>query len=36
MKTIQYIKGDATCPHAEGNKIIAHICNNIGGWGKVL
>lgn len=34
MKTIQYIKGDATDPHTEGNKIIAHICNNIGGWGK--
>lgn len=34
MKTIQYIKGDATCPEADGNKIIAHICNDIGGWGK--
>jgi len=34
MKTIQYIKGDATCPNAEGNIIIAHICNDIGGWGK--
>lgn len=34
MKTIQYIKGDATRPDAEGNKIIAHICNDIGGWGK--
>ncbi|MCQ9634393.1 macro domain-containing protein [Chryseobacterium sp. WG23] len=34
MKTIQYIKGDATVPNTEGNKIIAHICNDIGGWGK--
>ena len=34
MKTIQYIKGDATRSDAEGNKIIAHICNDIGGWGK--
>ncbi|CAM2802625.1 Appr-1-p processing protein [Chryseobacterium flavum] len=34
MKTIQYIKGDATRPNAEGNIIIAHICNDIGGWGK--
>ncbi|MCS3867495.1 O-acetyl-ADP-ribose deacetylase (regulator of RNase III) [Chryseobacterium ginsenosidimutans] len=34
MKTIQYLKGDATNPQAEGNKIIVHICNDIGGWGK--
>jgi len=31
---IEYIKGDATAPQAKGVKIIAHICNNIGGWGK--
>lgn len=34
MKTIQYLKGDATVPQAKGIKIIAHICNDIGGWGK--
>lgn len=34
MKTIQYLKGDATVPQAKGTKIIAHICNDIGGWGK--
>lgn len=34
MKTITYIKGDATNPQAKGIKIIIHICNNIGGWGK--
>lgn len=34
MKTIQYIKGDATVPQAKGITIIAHICNDIGGWGK--
>lgn len=34
MNTIQYIKGDATTPQSEGIKIIAHICNDIGGWGK--
>ncbi|MCA6067170.1 macro domain-containing protein [Chryseobacterium sp. RG1] len=34
MKKIIYIKGDATNPQTEGNKIIAHICNDIGGWGK--
>lgn len=34
MKTINYLKGDATKPQIEGNKIITHICNDIGGWGK--
>jgi O-acetyl-ADP-ribose deacetylase (regulator of RNase III) len=32
--TLKYIKGDATCPQASGVKIIAHVCNNIGKWGK--
>lgn len=31
---INYIKGDATSPQSKGNKIIAHICNDLGGWGK--
>ena len=31
---INYIGGDATNPKTEGNKIIVHICNDIGGWGK--
>lgn len=30
---IQYIKGDATKPWGDGNKVIAHICNNVGSWG---
>ncbi|WP_109436656.1 macro domain-containing protein [Aquimarina sp. AU119] len=34
MKTIKYIKGDATVPQAKGIKIIVHVCNNLGGWGK--
>ncbi len=36
MKThsIYYLKGDATSPQAKGVKIIGHICNNIGKWGK--
>lgn len=34
MKEITYLKGDATSPQASGVKIIAHICNDIGGWGK--
>lgn len=34
MKTIHYLKGDATSPETEGHKIIVHICNDIGAWGK--
>ena len=34
MKEIIYYKGDATSPQASGIKIIGHICNDIGGWGK--
>jgi O-acetyl-ADP-ribose deacetylase (regulator of RNase III) len=34
MAQIQYIKGDATSPQAKGPKVIAHVCNNRGGWGK--
>lgn len=30
---VVYLKGDATAPAADGVKIIAHICNDIGGWG---
>ena len=31
---ISYIKGDATKPTDNGNKLIVHVCNDIGGWGK--
>lgn len=33
MKDIQYIKGDATSPKGTDNKIIVHVCNDVGGWG---
>lgn len=33
MSEINYINGDATYPIGEGNKIIVHICNDVGGWG---
>ncbi|MCL2015448.1 MAG: macro domain-containing protein [Defluviitaleaceae bacterium] len=33
-RQITYTKGDATAPIGNGTKIIAHICNDIGGWGK--
>jgi O-acetyl-ADP-ribose deacetylase (regulator of RNase III) len=34
MATIESIKGDATQPQGKGNRIIAHVCNDLGGWGK--
>ncbi|EBF5196996.1 macro domain-containing protein [Listeria monocytogenes] len=34
MTQITYLKGDATNPMAKGNTIIAHICNDVDGWGK--
>ena len=30
---IQYVTGDATAPTGNGNRIIAHVCNDIGAWG---
>jgi O-acetyl-ADP-ribose deacetylase (regulator of RNase III) len=32
--TLRIIKGDATSPQATGPKIIAHICNDVGSWGR--
>jgi len=34
MNALNFIKGDATSPQAKGRKIIAHICNDLGKWGK--
>lgn len=34
MPGIDYIRGDATAPSVKGVKIIAHVCNDAGGWGK--
>lgn len=33
MTGITYITGDATQPVGEGRKLIAHVCNDVGGWG---
>lgn len=30
---ISYVEGDATDPVGDGTKIIAHVCNDAGGWG---
>src|SRR5438128_1572890 len=34
MIPITYLKGDATAPQAKGVTVIAHVCNDRGGWGK--
>lgn len=34
MRPLRILKGDATSPQAKGPKLIAHVCNDIGGWGK--
>jgi O-acetyl-ADP-ribose deacetylase (regulator of RNase III) len=34
MTGITYVQGDATSPRGKGVKIIAHVCNDLGGWGK--
>ncbi len=34
MAKLNYLIGDATNPQIDGNKIIVHVCNDIGGWGK--
>jgi hypothetical protein len=31
---IRFVRGDATSPRARGPKLIAHVCNDLGGWGK--
>ena len=33
MSILEHIKGDATRPIGDGNKIIVHCCNDIGAWG---
>ncbi len=32
--TIRYLKGDATDPEGDGSKVIVHIGNDVGKWGK--
>ncbi len=34
MSVIQYVIGDATQPQGVGAKIIVHVTNDIGAWGK--
>jgi O-acetyl-ADP-ribose deacetylase (regulator of RNase III) len=34
MDFLEFVRGDATAPAGDGNRIIAHVCNDAGGWGK--
>ncbi len=34
MTEIRYVTGDATRPVGDGDKIIVHVCNDIGGLGR--
>jgi nicotinamidase/pyrazinamidase len=31
---IRYVTGDATDPIGSGPRVIAHVCNDVGGWGR--
>lgn len=31
---IKYVDGDATAPIGDGEKVIVHVCNDIGSWGS--
>ncbi|WP_103535300.1 macro domain-containing protein [Streptomyces sp. SM11] len=34
MSEIIRVRGDATAPQGKGVKLIVHVCNDLGGWGK--
>jgi O-acetyl-ADP-ribose deacetylase (regulator of RNase III) len=34
MGQIRYVVGDATSPQVAGCRVVAHVCNDRGGWGK--
>jgi O-acetyl-ADP-ribose deacetylase (regulator of RNase III) len=31
---IEYVRGDAAAPLGKGPRVVAHVCNDRGGWGK--
>jgi hypothetical protein len=31
-----YVIGDATAPQGDGPRVIVHVCNDVGKWGKGL
>jgi O-acetyl-ADP-ribose deacetylase (regulator of RNase III) len=34
MTSVNFITGDATQPVGDGPKVLVHVCNDRGGWGK--
>ncbi|MGW3247085.1 macro domain-containing protein [Streptomyces sp. NPDC001070] len=34
MDAITYVRGDASAPQGKGVKLIVHVCNDLGGWGR--
>jgi O-acetyl-ADP-ribose deacetylase (regulator of RNase III) len=34
VTAMRFVRGDATSPQAKGPKVIAHIGNDLGGWGR--
>lgn len=34
MDTVTTVTGDATDPPGSGVRVIAHVCNDVGGWGR--
>jgi O-acetyl-ADP-ribose deacetylase (regulator of RNase III) len=34
VKPIRFVTGDATAPAGDGPKVIVHVCNDLGKWGK--
>src|SRR5687768_2965851 len=34
MNSITYVTGDATAPIGHGQRVICHVCNDVGGWGR--
>ena len=34
MGPIRFVKGDATSPACDGARLIVHVCNDLGKWGK--
>jgi O-acetyl-ADP-ribose deacetylase (regulator of RNase III) len=31
---LRFVTGDATSPFGKGPRVIAHVCNDVGGWGR--
>jgi O-acetyl-ADP-ribose deacetylase (regulator of RNase III) len=34
MSEIRFVRGDATRPEGTGPKVLVHVCNDLGRWGK--